>query len=164
MLPVDAAPVVSPSPLAHVRTSFSFVAGAPLHKVAPLFGAEGERAWAGSHWDPRFLYPQPPQDIEGAVFAIPGSIWVNTQFDPQAGRIQYVAFIPDAVVTIIDLKLTPRGQAATQVDVTYRRTALVARANAQFEELGKSDAAKGPEWQSAIAAALDQSTPAPGSP
>ncbi len=155
---IAAPPPVAPFPLAHTDRSFAFTAEAPIEEVAPLFGAEGERRWAGSHWNPKFLYPLPAQDIEGTVFALEGSahrsLWVNTCFDLQAGRMQYVAFVPDVLVTIVDVQLSPRGNTTTDVKVQYRRTALSAAANGDVEELGKSDAAKGPEWRSAIAAAL----------
>jgi hypothetical protein len=48
----------SPPQLAHVSTTFRFQLAAPLARVAPLFGPEGERCWAGKDWDPHFLYPQ----------------------------------------------------------------------------------------------------------
>ena len=57
-------------PVVHVRNEFAFTAHAPYEVVAPLFGAEGERAWSGGHWDPHFLYPKPAEDIQGAVFTI----------------------------------------------------------------------------------------------
>jgi hypothetical protein len=48
----------TPAP-AHVTNSFDFEIAAPFARLAPLFGPEAERAWAGEHWDPVFLYPQP---------------------------------------------------------------------------------------------------------
>lgn len=160
MVMIDTAPTIAPSPLAHTDRRFTFVVEASLEKVAPLFGADGERRWAGPHWEPRFLYPQPAQDVEGAVFALEGgghaSLWVNTRFDLRAGLMQYVALVPNKLATIVDVRLSPRGKAATDVEVRYRRTALAADANADVEQLGQSDAAKGPEWQSAIATALAQ--------
>ena len=39
---------VTPSqPSVHVSSSFTFNVNAPLQQAAPLFGPEGERAWAG---------------------------------------------------------------------------------------------------------------------
>src|SRR5271166_5754869 len=88
-----AAPVIaqmapaSPEQCLHVRTSFDFVVHAPYSVTAPLFGPEGERAWAGKHWDPEFIFPKParPQtssDVEGAVFTVRhgplSAVWVNT--------------------------------------------------------------------------------------
>src|SRR5271163_1891127 len=108
---------------AHVSNSFHFVIRAPLSRAAPLFGPEGERCWAGQHWNPEFLYPQPGKDIQGAVFMVQHgphtSVWVNTLFDPAAGRMQYVAFIAGAFVSTVDVRLTALDPSSTSVAVTY---------------------------------------------
>jgi hypothetical protein len=139
---------------AHVSNSFQFVVGAPLIRTAALFGPEGERCWAGQHWNPEFLYPQPGKDIQGAVFTVQHgphtSVWVNTIFDPAAGRMQYVAFIPEALVSTVDVRLSPHDAASTRVEVTYVRTALNLAANEDVQAMGKSDAQSGPDWQQAI--------------
>jgi hypothetical protein len=139
---------------AHVSNSFEFVVPAPLSRAAPLFGPEGERCWAGPRWDPKFLYPQPAKDAQGAVFTVQHgphtSVWVNTVFDPSGGRMQYVAFIPDRLVSIVDVRLTALDRLRTTVEVTYGRTALDAGANDDVEAMGKRDRESGGEWQHAI--------------
>jgi hypothetical protein len=139
---------------AHVRNSFQLIVGAPLNRAAALFGPEGERCWAGPHWNPEFLYPQPAKDVQGAVFTVQrgphNSIWVNTLFDLAGGRMQYVSFVPDTLVSIVDVRLTPLDSSRTSVEVTYARTALDVAANDQVHAMGKSDGESGPEWQQAI--------------
>lgn len=142
--------------LAHVKNSFEFTIEVPLVRAAPMFGPLGERAWAGDTWQPTFLYPQPPKDVQGAVFTIAHggkeSVWVNTVFDLHAGRMQYVVTGAD-IASVIDVTLTDCGD-RTEVNVSYTRTALKARANVEVNSLGLKDAAGGPEWKSAIEAAL----------
>jgi hypothetical protein len=146
---------------AHVSHSFQFVVGAPLIRTAALFGPEGERCWAGPRWNPEFLHPQPGKDVQGAVFTVQHgphkSVWVNTLFDTAAGRMQYVAFIPEALVSTVDVRLSPLGSASTRVEVTYVRTALNIAANEDVQAMGKSDAQSGPEWQQAIEKCLGMS-------
>ncbi|MGB9030168.1 MAG: hypothetical protein WCC27_08615, partial [Acidobacteriaceae bacterium] len=93
--PQTAETMQTPPQVAHVSNSFHFQLSAPLARVAPLFGPEGERCWGGKDWDPRFLYPQPARDIAGAVFTVQrvphNSLWVTTVFDLAAGRMQYVS-------------------------------------------------------------------------
>lgn len=153
--PIQAPP---PRPLAHLSTSFDFVVHAPFAQAAPLFGPEGERAWAGKHWNPEFLYPQPARDIEGAVFTIQHgemkAVWVNTQFDLGAGRFQYVYFLPELMVTIIDVHLKPEGDNSTRVNVVYTRTALTAEGNEHVTAMSEGDKASGKEWEQAINASL----------
>ena len=77
------------------------------------------------------------------------AVWVNTDFDLENGRVQYVYVIPDALVAVITLRLTPQG-GETHVEVEYDRTALVSDANAQVEEMARQDHVAGPEWEKQI--------------
>ncbi len=147
----------TPTP-AHVVNTFRFQLAAPIARVAPLFGPEGERCWAGKHWDPHFLYPQPALDTEGAVFTVQHgphtSVWVNTVFNLASGRMQYVAVIPGAVLSVIDVRLAALDASHTAVEVTYARTALDPDANDDVTAMGADDRDSGPHWQQSIAACL----------
>jgi hypothetical protein len=147
-----------PSTNVHVVNSFTFEIAAPMKTVAPLFAAEAERTWAGDQWNPVFLYPQPGRDIEGAVFTTKhGSlttVWVNTIFNVEAGRMQYVAFIADKLATIVDVQVTAPASNRASVKVTYTRTALDPAANDHVKSLGQQDAVSAPEWQQSIEQAL----------
>jgi acetylornithine deacetylase/succinyl-diaminopimelate desuccinylase-like protein len=140
------------------KNSFAFEVHAPLREVAPLFGPEGERCWAGKHWNPVFVWPQPAKDVQGAVFTVQHgehtSVWVNAVFDLAAGRMQYVAMIPDAMTFTVDVRLTAEGVSATKVEVTYTRTALDAGLNEEIEAMGKRDRESGPYWKRDIESAL----------
>ncbi|MGE5114259.1 MAG: hypothetical protein ACM3JB_25640 [Acidobacteriaceae bacterium] len=139
-------------PLAHTEEKFEFVANGPMKKVAPLMGADRERVWAPG-WDPHFIWPKAAGDQQGMVFTIahgPYQVpWVNTEFDLQAGRVQYVYTIPDTLVTVITIRMKPEGD-KTHVAVEYDRTALRARANDHVRELAESDRKSGPEWAGRI--------------
>jgi hypothetical protein len=145
---------------AHVRSSFTFQLSAPRERAGPLFGPEGERCWAGQHWNPEFLYPQPAEDIEGAVFTVQHgsrkSVWVNTIFDLPAGRMQYVSFVPEALVSTVDVRLTTLNATTTAVEVTYTRTALSSGVNDEVQALATSDSTSGPHWQQAIQSCLEK--------
>ena len=136
----------------HTEEKFAFTANGPMEQVAPLFGADKERVWA-PHWDPQFVHPDPASDEEGMVFTVAHqhlrAAWVNTQFDPRNGRIQYVYVIPDALVTVITLNLTPEDQ-RTKVEVEYARTALSADADAHVRHMAEGDRGSGPEWEKQV--------------
>lgn len=155
-------PMQTATELTHVTNTFRFEVHAPLDSVAPLFGPEAERSWAGKHWNPEFLYPRPAKDIQGAVFTVPHgqhkSVWVNTVFDVPGGRMQYVSFIPDVLVTTVDVKLTTLDKSHTSVEVTYVRTALQPDANDHVRELGNSDRDSGPQWKESIDTSLGLKT------
>ena len=138
--------------LAHMEARFEFVANGPMEEVAPLMGANRERLWAPG-WDPHFLYPKPASDQAGMVFTLthgPFLVpWVNTDFDPFAGLMQYVYVIPDTLVTVITLRVTPQGN-TTHVAVEYDRTALNAAANQRVQHMAEHDRGSGPEWKEQI--------------
>jgi uncharacterized membrane protein (UPF0127 family) len=147
----------SPAPL-HTREQFSLVANAPFEIAWPLFGADQERAWAAG-WNPVFVWPEKAVDQEGMVFEVQHgqkkAVWVNTAFDRMAKRIQYVYVIPDVVVTVITLKLTPQS-GSTTVEVVYERTALGHAANETVRGMALSDRLAGEEWSRQINAYLSQ--------
>src|SRR5690349_18559096 len=99
----SASPV--PAPLLHVRDGFELTVHAPLKSATMLFGAHGERLWAGGDWDPRFLWPQPEQDKQGAVFTVGEDQvpWAMTAFDPEGGHVQYVFFTGHMLATVLDI-------------------------------------------------------------
>jgi hypothetical protein len=144
----------------HTCEDFDFVANAPAERVFPLFGAEMERAWA-EDWNPRFVWPAKAEDRNGMVFQLAHgdrtAIWVNTLFDREARRVQYVYVLPDRVATLITLKLTPRGD-STHVTVRYERTSLSAEADAMVREMAELDRRAGAEWATQINRYLTDAT------
>ncbi len=138
----------------HVHTTFNLVIHAPYADAASLFGPNGERAWAGKHWDPQFLHPQPGRDEEGAVFTIRhgplSAVWVNTLFDIGGRHFQYVSFLPGLMVTVIDVRFKVMDDATTGVNVTYTRTAITPEGDEHVAAMSEGDKTAGPEWQQAI--------------
>jgi hypothetical protein len=141
---------------AHSERTFEFLAEAPLSDVAPLFGANKERAWAPD-WNPCFIWPARAEDRPGMVFTVSGAhgtaIWLNTCFELQNGRVQYAHVLDNAMTTLITLRLTPRGE-HTHVAVSYERTALEPRADGWVARMADEDAKAGDEWSAQINAYL----------
>jgi hypothetical protein len=139
--------------LSHVSSSFEFDVEAPLEQAAPMFGPGRESDWL-EHWKPQFIYPRPPQDIVGAVFTVrhadQTSIWVTTVLDFEGGHLQYVALIPDAMVSVIDVRLRATGMKETHVVVQYVRTALTPEMNNPLRLRAEADGRMGPEWSEAL--------------
>ena len=139
--------------LAHTHEEFTFIVRTPYERAFPLFGGYEERKWAAG-FDPQFDHPSPERDQQGMVFTTEHDgrelVWANTIFDPATGRVQYVYFVADTMVTLIDIHLAKASAAETRVDVVYERTALKPEANEQVEHLAKTDANSGPEWADAI--------------
>jgi hypothetical protein len=140
--------------LAHTETSFDLTLHAPMKSIAPLFGAEKERAWAGGDWNPAFVYPVPAADKKGAVFTIKhgehSATWICTAFDLESGYFQYAYIIPEIMVTLIDVHLNKRDADTTAAHVVYQRTALTPEGNEHVDQFTESDRKAGPIWEQAI--------------
>jgi hypothetical protein len=149
---------LSTAALLHTREQFSLIANAPFEVAWPLFGADKERAWAPG-WEPIFLWPEKAFDQQGMVFKISQgdthAVWVNTAFDPLAGRIQYVYVIPDVVLTVITLQLMRVGH-STAIEVVYERTALLHAANDIVEQMASRDRIADRQWSEQINTHLSQ--------
>jgi hypothetical protein len=144
----------------HVRTAFELTVRAPYDVAFPLFGANGERSWAGADWDPQFVYPSAAADIQGTVFTIKHgphqATWVNTAYDATGRHIQYVYFITDVMMTTIDLTFVPLDSGGTKVSLVYERTALSLAANEQVRQFGAADRGRGADWEKAINGYLEK--------
>lgn len=144
----------APEPLLHLSTSFDLVVRLPYSQTTPLFGPEGERAYAGKHWDPKFIYPQPPNDVEGAVFTVKhgpyNAVWVTSLADVEGRHFQYVYFMPELMVTVIDVRFKPVDAGTTAVNVVYTRTAIAPEGNEHVQAMSEVDKTAGKDWQQAI--------------
>jgi hypothetical protein len=157
---MEAQESVNPA-LAHTHEEFSVIVKALHEKAFPLFGAYEERKWAKG-FEPRFIHPCPPGDQKGMIFTwvLGGapSVWANTAFDPATGHVQYIYFVQDTMVTLIDIRLTKAGGAETRVDVVYERTALRPDANQKVTQHAQADRNRGSEWDAMINGYLRESS------
>jgi len=141
---------------------FSLSLEAPVAEATPLFGPVREKEWEPG-WAPVFVNPAEGVQREGAVFRVPSGhghtagIWVLTEYDPEAGRVSYVVHEPELMVSEIKVRLTPAGARKCRAAVSYRRTALAARANEAVAALDANwAAAQGPLWEAAVNAVLSR--------
>lgn len=142
------------SPRAHTETSFDLVVRAPYAETAPLFGPEGERVWAGKHWNPQWIYPQPGRDEQGGVFTIQHgplqAVWAIARHDLDARQFQYVYTLGNLMLCTIDVRFTVLDSRSTGVHVTYTRTAISPEGDEHVAAMTEGDRRAGAEWQAAI--------------
>jgi hypothetical protein len=138
-----------------LRGEFTIVVQAPPRVAVELFGAHGERAWAGKEWNPRFLDPLPAEDRAGAVFVFAHDggrtiLGFTPLFDREAGQVRHVFVRGSDSVTVIDVRLFPAETGRSRVVVVYERTALHRGAEAEVRALAAEDGAQAREWETAI--------------
>lgn len=143
--------------------TFRLHLNAPPAAVFPLFGPKLESLWA-PEWQPRFIHPGDGEvDRHGAVFIVPAdderpeSTWVMTAYEESEGRVEYVYVAPEHNVTQIWIRVTPAGGSASDVAVTYRRTALSEAGNLFVERFVATVEEMGAHWEQSINGYLDRS-------
>ena len=152
-------PAVVAAALAQRTQSFTLSLAAPVAEATPLFGPVREREWS-PHWAPSFLHPPEGAQQEGAVFTTrtPSGyeqVWLLTEYDPAGGRVAYAVVMPNFLAVTITIRVVADGPQRSTAIVTYRRSALVPRANDEVNTLDAAWAAhQGPQWEAAINAAL----------
>lgn len=139
----------------HQETSFDVTVHAPLAQTVKLFTPEGERVWAGEHWNPQYLHEAGPErDGAGAVFTIQRGalqlVWTVLRRDDRAREYQYAYFISGVMITTIDVRFEPIGTQTTTAHVTYARTSVSPEGDGQVVAMSEADKHAGAEWQSAI--------------
>ena len=149
-------------PLHTAVRAFTIELPAAVAVAAPLFGPVREREWS-PHWAPTFVQPDPPAQEEGAVFTTDDAhgrcVWVLTDYDPDAGRVGYVALLPGVAVTRLRIDLRAVGAGACSATVTSRRTALSPAGNDDVDRFALHFEQQGPHWQQAVAGALQRAAP-----
>jgi hypothetical protein len=124
----------------------------PPQRAYACFTPEGERAWAGGHWDPRYPAGLADDTEVGTVFVTGATTWIVLDAEP--GRfVRYARTTPGDRAGLVSVSLagTPEQTRAT---VTYTLTALSDDAQAGLDEFAAGYPAFLASWQEAIAASL----------
>jgi len=141
---IPAAMAQNPAPAAtddsHLSTTMTFVVKAPVQKAAVLFSPAGMQCWLGHPMHAEFLHAQAPANEAGSVFTMQQgpqkSVWVNTLLDVKDGRIQYAMFVPETMVTVVEVRMIADGKDTTRVELTHTVTALNADAREAMKSMG----------------------------
>ena len=134
----------------------------PPGEAFGLFTPGGEQDWVNG-WRPRFPAPVADDTEPGTVFETSAhgqhTIWLVTGRQP-GKRISYARVVPgdQAGTVTITISATDRH---SDVEVTYRLTALTGPADRKLREFAGRYPAYLRSWQDAIAAWLERRHPPP---
>ena len=137
-----------------------FTVALPREQTMALFTAEGERAWAGDGWDPRFLSPE-RRDGPGAVFTTGHSghtTWVMVDHGPE--RVRYARVTDGLTAGTIAVEVVAADVDATRVRVTYDLTALSPDGERWLAHFDAGYSAEIASWADDIARAISRRGPA----
>ena len=139
-----------------MRRSASIQLRRPAVPAMALFTPEGERAWAGPHWDPH--YPAPDRKLgEGTVFLTEGAgattVWVMVEHQPN--RVRYVRVTPEVCAGTVTVALVESGADDCRVEDTYDLTALSQDGASSLDRFGAGYDTDIEGWATAINAATE---------
>ena len=144
---------------ASVTCRGSFKLALAAERAIGLFTPEGERSWVEG-WDPRYPATGADHDQVGTVFVTAGAhgdvVWVVTHVDDLARR--YARFDHRGTVGTVEVRCRGAGE-ATEVEVTYRLTAMTRDAAAELDRFAASYDGMMAVWEAEIASALERREP-----
>ena len=143
-----------------------FTLPVPLEAAMPLFTPEGERRWAGAHWDPVYAIPPatPGDDAApGTVFTTESTGGVGTWIvlERRDDGIGYARVVPGRIAGTIDVRFSQEAEpgGATRITVRYDVTSLGPEGARFVEELEAGYAEFLAEWRREILGGLGGPTP-----
>ncbi len=124
----------------------------PPQQAYTYFTPEGERTWAGGHWDPQYPAGLTDDTEVGTVFVTGATTWIVLDAEP--GRfVRYARTTPGDRAGLVAVSLTGTPE-RTRATVTYTLTALSEEARTGLDEFAAGYPAFLASWQEAIAASL----------
>ncbi|HSM13606.1 MAG TPA: SRPBCC family protein [Thermoanaerobaculia bacterium] len=141
----------------HVERNGSFTLPSPPERTLEWFTPEGERLWVPG-WKPETLHtPGADLDVEGAVFRTAATgeetLWIVLRLDRAAGIAEYARITPGNRLGTVHVRSTPGAEGGTEVDVTYRLTALSEAGEAVLGALTEAAYAEMlADWRTKVAA------------
>ncbi len=125
----------------------------PPGEALRLFTPLGEQDWVPG-WQPRFPAPAADDTEPGTVFETAAhghdSVWIVTERQPGV-RIAYARLTPGSQAGTVTVTISPAG-GHSDVEVTYRLTALTEEGASRLREFAEGYAAYLRSWQDAISA------------
>ena len=122
----------------HVERSGQIQLEGSPDQVFPLFGPVREAEWAAG-WQIQICHATTPLlEEKGAVFTTRShgdqqTIWVITEFDQQAKRVDYLRITPHLHAAEVSVQCHALEEYRTAAIVVYRLTGLTPEGNAHIE-------------------------------
>ncbi len=102
--------------------------------VFPLLCPVREAEWLDG-WEYTMVCSASGLAEKGAVFTTPGrgeddTVWVISRHDPGARAVEFTRFTPGSRTCLLEIAVSPFGEARSHVDISYAYTSLTAAGNA----------------------------------
>jgi len=107
-------------------------------KIFPLLCPVRETEWLDG-WHYNMIYSESGRVEEGAVFSTSqeseeDTIWIVTKHDPQEYAVDFARFTPDSRTCVLTIKVRPKEDQQSYVDIAYAYTGLSPEGNVFIDE------------------------------
>ena len=120
-----------------VSREFTQHLSAPAAAVFELLCPVREADWVND-WRPKLVLSDSGFAEPGCIFITPGipedALWLITEHDPEAFRVEIIKMIPGVVVGRISLALAADGSDACTAKITYAYTSISDHGDRALEE------------------------------
>ena len=120
-----------------VSRSYTQHLGATPATVFELLCPVREAEWVND-WRPKLVLTDSGHAEPGCIFITPGipedALWLMTEYDPDAFRLEIVKMIPGVVVGRITISLTATGDDGCTAEITYAYTSISDHGDRALEE------------------------------
>jgi len=120
-----------------VSRSFTQHLGSPPAAVFELLCPVREAEWVND-WRPKLVLSNSGHAEPGCIFITPGipedALWLMTEYDPDAFRLEIIKMIPGVVVGRITIFLAAAGDDGCTAEITYAYTSISDHGERALEE------------------------------
>ena len=96
-----------------------------------------EADWVND-WRPKLVLSDSGFAEPGCIFITPGipedALWLMTEYDPEAYRLEIIKMIPGVVIGRISITLADKGAKGCTADITYAYTSISDHGDRALEE------------------------------
>ena len=116
-----------------INRSYRQTINAPPAVVFPLLCPVREAEWLDG-WEYEMIHSESGLAEEDCVFSTPGdgeadTVWVISRHDKENRLIEFTRFTPGSRTCILKVAVTPKGEIASKVDISYTYTGITAEGN-----------------------------------
>ena len=111
-----------------------------LEEIMPLYCPVRELDWC-EYWAPKAVYSNSGLVEKNCIFTTSHGeydvVWIVTDYDVEAGRVEMVYHVPNVLVTLLEIQLTPINGHTARAEITYTKTAISEEGIKALEEFTK---------------------------
>ena len=129
--------IEKPKRIAH---TYEQIINGSIKEIMPLYCPVRELDWV-ENWAPKAVYSNSGLVEKDCIFVTPNGdtdvVWIVTDYDVAKGHVEMVYHVPGALVTKLEIQVTPITEEQSKAVLTYSKTSLSEAGDKALEEFTK---------------------------